>query len=183
MIVFDNGKRYVGQTVRLKRRVQAHLRGTQFPVSRAMQTHTWHVEILAECDDQDEIDLIERAAISAFRCLTPTGYNLETGGKKGQCSPHVSESNKRRRGVRRNLTAERRHELTQRLNTPEAVAQRAAKHTGMKRSPEARQRMSEAAKRRCTPEWCALQSARATQQVIRDPKTGQIRGQTRASCR
>lgn len=176
LITFDNGKRYVGQTVRLKRRIHAHLRDRTALVSRATRAHAWHVEVLAESDDPNEIDLIERAAISAFNTLVPGGYNLQTGGKEGNCSEAVAESNRRRAGLPRKMTAEGRAAKIAALTAPEVVARRAATHVGVRRSAEARARMSEAAKRRCTPEWCEAQSVLAKQTCLRDPETGQILG-------
>lgn len=180
LLTFDNGKHYVGQTKRtLRQRLNEHKAG-KFPVSHAMRRHVWRAQILVESEDQQIIDDIERAAISAFAALLKqNGYNAETGGKRGCCSEAVSASNRRRKGLPSGHSPEARARAVAAASDPDVVARRAQAHRGAKRSAEARQRMSEAAKRRCTPEWRQKQSEAARSTMVQDPDTGRILGRRR----
>ena len=82
-----NQMSYIGQTVRsLDQRIHEHLgsskRGDGFYLHNAIQKYGWEnfeVSILAETDDKDALDMLERFYIQKFNSDV-NGYNLAPGG-------------------------------------------------------------------------------------------------------
>lgn len=78
-----NGKKYVGQTNNLERRINQHRHGDQY-VDRAIRAHGWEnftVEVLKECENSAELDYWEKYFIKARNTRKPNGYNLTDGGE------------------------------------------------------------------------------------------------------
>ena len=94
----DNGKIYVGRTQRtVKERFQGHCRAKSL-LGRAIRAHgkdRFSIEILAECDDFNEANELERRFIAEFHCKSPNGYNLTDGGDGRLGCPHTEEERKK----------------------------------------------------------------------------------------
>lgn len=181
LIRFANGKMYVGQTVCLKRRLGAHLRG-RFPVSSAMGCHSWFVEILAVSDDSTEIDCIERAAISAFNSLAPNGYNIETGGKTGYASPAVVASNRRRVGESRPSAGDHLRGKPRSAETRARISasQKGRPFTGPEHhTDETKQKIGEANRRRVWSEESRAKMSAVHKGRKRPPRSDQARHNAR----
>jgi group I intron endonuclease len=143
-----NGKYYVGQTVQcLHRRLRVHRdvaplkRG---PLQCAIQKYgmdAFDVDILAETDNIEHLNLLETLWIVALRANEPgIGYNCNTGGNNKRFNPEsrrkMSESH-----VGKTLSAEQ-------------VTKMVAANTGRKRAPDAIARITQGARsrRKLTPE-------------------------------
>ena len=85
-----NGKQYVGQSVGLKRRFARHKRAARtknkreaFYLHNAIAKHgveNFKFEVLLYADDADFLNLMEQKIIAGYETLSPSGYNLDTGG-------------------------------------------------------------------------------------------------------
>lgn len=92
ILLFPNGKRYVGQTIQtIEERMSQHFfgvrNGSRLPIHRAMRKYGEdHVKIEKvysfKCT-QIYLDLIEDRTITAFNALVPNGYNVKRGGSPG----------------------------------------------------------------------------------------------------
>lgn len=86
LFTFDNGKRYVGQTVRaLSTRLNAHRtaanRGSDLPVHAAWRKHGEPaVDVLGWFDTHEELHRAEISAIAILGTQSPGGYNVSVGG-------------------------------------------------------------------------------------------------------
>lgn len=95
MYTLDDGKRYIGQTVRLLEvRHTAHLRG-KCPVDNLIRTHPYKLEILWE-GPENELDYAEQYFIREFGTLYPNGWNFTDGGNSNK---HCSEETKKRHSL------------------------------------------------------------------------------------
>ena len=160
-----NGKVYVGQTVRtLEARIDQHKRRTKSAISQAIGKYGWEnfkVEVLEECETQEELNEREKFWIKFFDCIAPKGYNLNEGGRGGKVSEiakkHMSESQQ----VRFSNPAE--HEKlskAQKKYFSKLEARQKMSEAKKNPSPEARANMSAAQKRRFSnPEARAKKSA------------------------
>ena len=77
-----NGKKYVGQTTNLKRRIRQHKRG-DLCIDKAIQKYGWEnftLEVLEECESPEQLHEREIFWIAHFNCMSPNGYNLTEGG-------------------------------------------------------------------------------------------------------
>lgn len=126
------GKRYVGQTKDIARRILEHSKGKEpFAIGRAVAKYGWQVfslEILELCSE-DNLNGAETAWIARLGTLAPNGYNLNTGGGQGRT---VTEE------VRARIS-----EATRLGLTPDVIANRATKIRGRPKSAEWRKAMSE----------------------------------------
>jgi len=85
-----NGKKYVGQSVGIKRRFARHKRAARtkhkresFYLHNAIAKHgveNFKFEVLLYADDADFLNLMEQKIIAGYATLSPSGYNLDTGG-------------------------------------------------------------------------------------------------------
>lgn len=80
-----NGKVYIGQTRRsLKKRFQDHVHATT-PVGKAIREHgknAFTKEVLAVCENQQELDTCEVHYIAEYKANDPNfGYNRTEGGE------------------------------------------------------------------------------------------------------
>jgi group I intron endonuclease len=97
LFTFNNGKRYVGQTVRsLPVRVSQHRRmvkyGSLLPVHCAWRKHGEpRIEVLGEYVDMNDLHVAERGYIASLGTLSPHGYNVGFGGETAPSkSPDVA---------------------------------------------------------------------------------------------
>jgi len=98
ILLFPNGKRYVGQTVQgVEERLDKHFadtrRGCALPVHNAMRRYGKESMIIEKVSTlkctQEYLDLIEVRAIKYYNTLAPNGYNLTEGGRGGVKSEEV----------------------------------------------------------------------------------------------
>lgn len=101
---FINGKIYVGQTQRpLEERISEHKRADSL-IGRAIRHYgldNFKIEVIAECDNIDELNELEKFWIAKLNCKAPNGYNLTDGGfgVVGYKRKSISET------ARRNMSA------------------------------------------------------------------------------
>lgn len=99
-----NNKKYVGQTKNPNQRKAAH-KSCSFnkespdyntPFHRAIRKYgieNFSYEILAEKDNQDKINELEKYYIQKLNCQVPNGYNILEGGQNSS-KPPMSEEDK-----------------------------------------------------------------------------------------
>lgn len=101
MLISPSGKKYIGQTINLKNRMQKYAyndsRG-QVAIYRAIKKYGWEnfdVDILLEVKRKDKVreilNIFEYAFIKKFNTVYPYGYNLTTGGDHSELSAHSKE--------------------------------------------------------------------------------------------
>lgn len=90
LFTFPNGKFYVGQTKNVNVRWAQHKNAAytstnpahSFPLYKAIRKYGWHnihKEILEECTTE-ELNSKEIDYIKFYNCVSPNGYNMNTGG-------------------------------------------------------------------------------------------------------
>lgn len=86
---------YVGRTQRtVEERFQEHSWNKKSYIGRAIHAHgkdRFSIEILAETDDFDEANALERHFIEELNSYKPNGYNLTKGGDGRLGCPHTEE--------------------------------------------------------------------------------------------
>lgn len=95
----ENCKKYVGQTKnKASKRIRKHARlaekGEGFAISCAIKKYglnSFKIEIFNVPNDL--LDFFEKSLIEKYNCMSPNGYNLESGGKKNK---FMSEESKRK---------------------------------------------------------------------------------------
>lgn len=97
-----NNKKYVGQTKNPNQRKAAH-KSCSFnkespdyntPFHRAIRKYgvkNFFYEILAEEDNQDKVNELEKFFIQEFNCKVPNGYNILDGGQDSSKPPLTQE--------------------------------------------------------------------------------------------
>lgn len=91
ILLFPNGKRYVGQTIQsIEKRMASHMsdtrNGSSFPVHNALRKYgesginLGHIPVYGE---QEDLDSAEDRCIVHYDTLVPNGYNLQRGGAHG----------------------------------------------------------------------------------------------------
>ena len=87
-----NGKKYVGQTWNIKRRIRDHLNGRGYAKLLAAALNKYgrsgfKIDVLvSNIHTQEELDHEEVEAISKYSTLCPGGYNIKEGGSGGRHS-------------------------------------------------------------------------------------------------
>ena len=151
------GKQYVGQSRRLTKRFWRHKDAAKtqhkreaFYLHKSMAKHgvdKFNFEVLFYADDPEYLNLMEQKCIVAYGTLSPSGYNLDTGGG---VSKRLSEETKQRLSValkgRPCPTKGKPHSeetkqkiaaaLAGKKKSPEHVANAAKARTGIKHSEE-----------------------------------------------
>lgn len=172
-----NGKKYVGQSVDIKKRWNEHkYHDNSMLVHRAIAKYgidNFKFEVICECT-KGELNELEKKYIQEYNSMHPNGYNLKTGG--GQCIEyceaskrrmseaqkkhvgwHHSEETKQKignahRGRKRPAESveKMRKALTGRHLSPEHVEKLRIASTGRRQTPEAREktRMANLGKKR-----------------------------------
>ena len=152
-----NEKWYIGQAVSIQKRWWRH--GDDLEKNIHSNKHlqsAWNKYgardflwvVLANIFLEELLDLCEVAAISEFQAMSPTGFNLKTGGANGRPSAETRALwSKNRRG--RPLSPEHRKNVIAANNlalcrTPGALARSGMTRRGRKHSKEAKQRISAA---------------------------------------
>ncbi len=83
--ISPSGKSYIGQTKNLKNRIKRHIKSNGCTLFHAaIQKYgfdKFSMDVLAENLTVDEANHLEDFYITKFNSLSPTGYNLRTGGK------------------------------------------------------------------------------------------------------
>lgn len=84
------GKQYVGQSLGIRKRFARHKRAARLKLKReafylhnSIEKHgveNFKFEVLVYADDRDYLNKLEQDVIAAFGTLSPSGYNLDTGG-------------------------------------------------------------------------------------------------------
>lgn len=142
-----SGRKYVGQSVDIEKRLKKHAAGqSKSMLSNAISKFTpaaFSFETIELCD-RSKLNERETHWIAKFGCFCPKGFNLTTGG--GQFE--FSESTKQKMTASKLLqTPETRAKLSAARKgkklSPEVVANMAKAHIGTKRSDETKQKMSE----------------------------------------
>jgi len=97
IFTFPNGKKYVGQTVDAKMRYACHKsKNPRMLVSSAIRKYGWDNIRKSEMPCPEEhLDQMEQEWIRELDCISPNGYNLETGGHEGK---HHSAETRRKLG-------------------------------------------------------------------------------------
>lgn len=97
-----NGKQYVGQTNNFKNReydwkcIKAIYANKHLSNARNKYgLENWKVEILKECETQDELNKWEKYYINELNTKTPNGYNLTDGGNGISGFKHSEETKKK----------------------------------------------------------------------------------------
>lgn len=168
-----NGKRYVGQSRNVQRRLQDHLsnlrHGKHYNAHLQAAVQKYGIEsfetfVLERCEE-GMLDIRERAWISYYHCTNPEfGFNRESGGN---AQKQISEETRARIGEarrKRQISDETRARVSktmrQKWATPETRAKMLKNHHGRPHTPEARAKMSEALRQRyANPEARAKLSA------------------------
>ena len=92
-----NCKPYVGQTKQsIEKRFLQHSK-TNSPPGNAMrdcQLENFTIEVIEECETQEQANERERFWIKVLNCKIPTGYNRSNGGESGIHKPRTSPVNK-----------------------------------------------------------------------------------------
>lgn len=94
-----NGKQYVGQTIRIKRRIWEHKndkRNLLFP-NAIKKYGIENFKIISFSCPKEDLDWTETFLINELNTLAPNGYNLETGGHKNK---HHSEITKQKMSLK-----------------------------------------------------------------------------------
>lgn len=159
-----SGKKYVGQTTysleyRRDRHIESASRGSRTVFHKALASYgadafVW--EILYDgLDDQDELDLMEIAAIRKLNTLVPNGYNLMSGGSHGRHSEESKQKMSRSQHgkVRSEAFRRRVSEVhTGRKDTPETTERRRQAQLGKTHSEESRAKIGQASAGRVASE-------------------------------
>ena len=129
-----NGKIYVGKTTTsIKQRMASHKRADTV-IGKAIRKHGWEnfsVEVLEECDTNEQINEREKFWIVTLNCKTPNGYNRSDGGD-GATGCSCSDE------TRAKLSAASKG----RKKTPEHCSKIAAAERGKKQTPEAKAKIA-----------------------------------------
>ena len=146
-----NGKQYVGQTNDFKNRecswncLTSSYGGSL--INRAREKYgldNWTVEILRECNTQDELNEWEMYYINKLNTKKPNGYNLNDGGK-GQSGFHHSEESRRKMsssqmGIRKGIP--RTEDVKKKISKAMKGRKVSSGMTGHKHSEESKKKMS-----------------------------------------
>ena len=89
-----NGKLYVGQTRQpIEKRFLQHAKA-RTPLDDAMRNcglENFTIEVIEECETQEQANKRERFWIRVLNCKMPNGYNRSSGGKGHRCAKQRAE--------------------------------------------------------------------------------------------
>ncbi len=192
-----NGKKYVGQSATVEKRINDHLTGR--PGCPVMQNAVkrygpdgFTVEILAECAP-DALDALEMFYISVHGSFGPRGYNLTEGGggirgivRSDEVRKKISDAHKVSERAKKHLAdihnSPGHNDHLRALSRSEASRERSSKRMkeyvktdehiahlrAISATPEASERGKAAmAKNRLDPIWVAKQKAGASRGALR----------------
>lgn len=81
-----NDKIYIGQTTRtVEQRFKEHMDSPYLIgiAMRALGVENFTIEVIEECETQEQLNEREIAKIAEYGCMAPNGYNLTEGGEGG----------------------------------------------------------------------------------------------------
>lgn len=111
-----NGKQYVGQAQNMQYRenqwrcMKNHYAGRLINNARNKYGfENWSLKILAECDNQEELNKLEVYYINIYNTKAPNGYNLTDGGCGGNLGYHHTEDAKRKISKANKISMKGRH--------------------------------------------------------------------------
>lgn len=97
-----NGKQYVGQAQNIQQRenkwrcMKHHYAGRLIDNARSKYGfENWSIKVLAECDNQEDLDKLETYYIRCYNTKAPNGYNLTDGGCSGNLGYHHTDETKK----------------------------------------------------------------------------------------
>lgn len=167
-----NGKSYIGQTCNLKSRNRGHQTKTGCRAFyNAIQKYGWNNfehKILADGLTLDEANALESKLIEQHNTLSPSGYNLRTGGEN---SLHSEETKARqsavKQGSKHTPDAIKKISAASKAQTAETREKQRLSRIGKKRNEETKKRMSESMRgKKRSLEGCA--NIRAAKQNTSD---------------
>lgn len=157
-----NDKMYIGQTKRsIEQRFKEHVWNKSLVGLAIIKygAENFEVEIIEECDTQEQLDEREKFWIAFFNCMVPNGYNLTRGGRGAKGYHHTLEAklkiSEKKKGhevsplTRKKVSAAR----TGKKDSIETRKKKSAKLKGNQRrkgiphTPEEKMKMSTAQKR------------------------------------
>ena len=130
----QNGKRYIGQSVDIKKRIYAHFRPnrrSKTAIGRAVLKYgeeSFKIEILKLCE-KDSLNRLEIFYVNKFNSLSPKGYNLVHGGSSRQSISDETRSRMSKSHIGH-------------VRTRESIEKQRQKTIGIKRSAETLEKMS-----------------------------------------
>jgi group I intron endonuclease len=144
-----NGKVYIGQTVQsLGDRWSKHKYECSHSklIRQAIKKYgieNLEIEEVCSALSREALDDLERHLISAFKCVTPHGYNMTHGGDSGL---HTEQSRKNRSDSGRKYWSDpdKRKKHIEALQDPNRKAKISSSSKGRWSDPEYRARVSEA---------------------------------------
>lgn len=135
-----DGMKYVGQTTRtIEERFEEHKRHKKFFIGNAINkdgAKNFTIEVIEECETQEQLSEREKYWIAYFDCIAPKGYNLTDGGEFNW--NHLPE-------VRAKISAANsgeNHPMFGKHHTDEAKARISVSGKGKRRSEEFKARVS-----------------------------------------
>jgi group I intron endonuclease len=148
-----NGKRYIGQTMNLRKRIAQHRLHCQCPLlAKAIAKHGWvnfSVCVLNGCSCQTRADELERHYIEEKQShVSVGGYNLDWGGRGGGAKSDDTKKKISAAARGRTHTEETKEKLRTRIVSDETrkLISEARKGVKVVRSPTTCKRLSEALK-------------------------------------
>lgn len=150
-----NGKLYVGQTTRtIEERFKEHAQAPTY-IGNSMRFHgvdKFTIEVIAECETQEELDACEIHYIAEYDCLAPKGYNCTTGGGNGSPCEETVEKLRASANEYYEKHPEARDRISeaniQRFSAPEERAKQAERTRKSFEDPERAAKHSESQKKR-----------------------------------
>lgn len=150
-----NGKKYVGQSLGIRKRFSRHRRAARLKLKReafylhnAISKHgedNFKFEVLLYATDPDYLNLMEQKIIAGFNTMTPNGYNLDSGGGVNRVlSDETKAKLKNRKGWNKGVPATEEQKRRQSI----AMMGKPAPNKGKPQSAEAKAKQSAAMKGR-----------------------------------
>lgn len=134
---------YIGQTKNgVLKRIYNHIRADSL-IGEALREHelkNFKLEFIWQAINRKEADIVEKAAICAYKTRNPNGYNIAKGGGGGLTLPgwHHTEDAKRKIGKtgkgRKRPDVTKRNKENNSMKNPETAAKSGATKKGKKRS-------------------------------------------------
>lgn len=145
-------KIYIGLTTRtVEERIREHLKDSKihkYPLYHAINKYGWNnfkVEVIDTAETIQELNSKEEYWIKQLNCISPNGYNLQTGGLSKRQSKET-KAKIRSANIGRILTEEHKEKISLahrgKKHSKEHVAKIVLANTGKKRSQEFKNRLS-----------------------------------------
>jgi len=184
LLTAPSGKRYVGQTWDLPRRMNRYRCGestAQPALHHAITKHGWEnfrvVVLACGIQTQDALDATEDAFIIMLGTMSPGGYNLKRGGARGKlCAESRQKIGDAQRGEKNHMfgkkqSAESNAKRKATMSSPEVRAKLSAARRGKRHSAEHIAKMSAANSGEGNPFYGRKHSAETKRKIA-----GKLRG-------